>query len=141
MQSGSYCFSSSIGRFALFCIHLFSWYLSCLPPIVQLKANTEVLQILSDPGLTPFHIHPLPLLFELIPLYNMRLLPSSLVRRVSSLPTLHDHLIQPEQYGADSRSRRSSAPSALTPLYSVCLKQCVSARRKRRGGGSSSRTP
>lgn len=87
----------------------------------------------SDPGLTLFHIHAPPLLFELIPLYSMCRLPSSLVRRVSSLPTLRDHVIQPEQYGADSCSRCASIILLCpmpTPLpCCVCQKHNVSAPR------------
>lgn len=106
---------------------------------MEVKANAKkFLQILSDPGLTPFHIHPPPLLFELIPLYSMCLLPSPLVRRVSSLPTLRDRAIQPEQYGTASCSRCSSAPlrSPMSPQLCLSGTQCVSARGKRRGRGS-----
>lgn len=96
---------------ALFCINVFSWYSSSLPPIRQVKANTKkFLQIPSDPGLTLFHIHPPPLLFELIPLYSTCRLPSSLVRRVPSLPTLRDCVIQPEQCSTTSCRPCSPAP-------------------------------
>lgn len=100
----------------VFCMNVFSWYSSSLSPIGKVKANTKkFLQILSDPGLTPFHIPPPPLLFELIPLYSMCVLPSTLVRRLPSLPTLRDHVIQPEQCGAASCSRCSSAPFPMCP--------------------------
>lgn len=108
------------------------------PPSGKLKQTLKFLQILSDPGLTSFHIHPPPLLFELIPLYSMCLLSSSLVRRVSSLPTLRDRVIQPEQYGAASCSRCSSAPLLFHMSSPLCLSgtQCVSAWGRGRSGGS-----
>lgn len=57
-----------------------------------------------------------PRLFDLIPLYTLYLLPPSLV---SSLPTLHDRVIQPEQYGSASCSRRCSAFPHVPPPESV----------------------
>lgn len=63
-------------------------------------------------------------------------LPSSLVCRVSSLPTRRDRVIQPEQYGTASCSRCSSAPllSPTPPLLCLSGIQCVSDRGKREGG-------
>lgn len=128
VQSAADCFSCSIRKW-----NLFSWYSSSLLPVRQAEANTKkFLQMPSDPGLTLFHIHAPPLLFELIPLYSMCRLPSSLVRRVSSLPTLRDHVIQPEQYGADSCSRCASILLLCpmpTPPCCVCQKHNVSAPR------------
>lgn len=54
-----------------------------------------------------FIFTPLPVLCELIPLYSMCLLSFSLVRRLSPLPTLRDHVIQPEQYSNASCSHCS----------------------------------
>jgi len=63
--------------------------------IGQVEASTKFLKILYDPGLTWFYIDPPSLLFELIPLYSMYQLPSSVVRRVSSLPTLRGRIFSP----------------------------------------------
>lgn len=55
--------------------------------------------------------------------------PSSLVLLVASLPTLRDHVIQPEQYRAASCSRCSSAllfPRLCPPLLCLPGTQCVS---------------